>query len=309
MDIKRIIRLLNPLLVDGALAVRQNSNKRLVEMLHELEFSTKNIKKSSEKIEIELQILDVDLLYRLLSGEANKFFLASRVSHERSTQNQLKNASWQTIENYYAAYFGVHYLLRLTGVSVTNIDSRGLAAIARSNYSQEPRFEIPGGLYLMNYDKSSEILTLTKNLKKSGGSHQDVWHLWEKLIDKLNCQTNMDLVEYASVSLDLVEHKRFLVRSNSKYNPPEIRGEINYQFRGGAWVFEKGASKSVGVLQRSLLAENTPNIPATTATPAGLISTNKFIISLAKAVFLHASERYPKGICRSLSNKYKSYIE
>lgn len=77
-------------------------------MLHELEFSTKSVKKIADKIEIELQILDVDLLYRLLAGEANKFLLASRVSHERSTQNQLSNASWQAIENYYAAYFSVH---------------------------------------------------------------------------------------------------------------------------------------------------------------------------------------------------------
>ena len=308
MNIKRIIRLLNPLLVEGALAVRQNSNERLVEMLHELEFRTKSLKKSAEKIEIELQILDVDLLYRLLAGEANKFLLASRVSHERSTQNQPSNASWQAIENYYAAYFGVHYLLRLTGVSVTNIDSRGVAAIARSNYDLKQSFEIPGGLYFMNYDDSSKILTLTKNTKKSGGSHQDVWHFWGKLIDRLRHQTNTDPVEYAAVSIDLAEHKRFLVRSNSKYNPPEIRGEINYQFRGGAWVFEKGASKSVGVLQRSLLAGDVPGAPVTAATPAGLISTNKFIISLAKEVFLYASEKYPKGVCRSLSNKYKSYI-
>ena len=142
MDIKKIIRLLGPLLVEGALAVRKNSNERLVEMLHELEFSTKSVKKIADKIEIELQILDVDLLYRLLAGEANKFLLASRVSHERSTQNQLSNASWQAIENYYAAYFSVHYLLRLTGVSVTNLDPSGVASIKRSNYGPQPSVDI-----------------------------------------------------------------------------------------------------------------------------------------------------------------------
>lgn len=309
MDLKRTIRLLSPLLIEGALAVRQNSNERLVEMLHELEFSTKSIKKSVDKIAIELQILDVDLLYRLLAGEANKFLLASRVSHARSTQNQPSNASWQAIENYYAAYFGVHYLLRLTGVSVTNIDARGVAAIERSNYGQKPSFNIPAGLYVMNFEESSKTLTLTKNTKKSGGSHQDAWHHWEKLIDKLRTQTNTDPVEYAAISLDLAEHKRFLVRSTSKYNPPEIRGEINYQFRGGSWIFEKGASKSVGVLQRSLLTESASGVPVTAATPAGLISTNRFIISLAKAVFLHASDKYPKGVCRSISNKYKTYVQ
>lgn len=308
MDLKRTIRLLSPLLVEGVLAVRQNSNERLVEKLHELEFSTKSIKKSADKIDIELQILDVDLLYKLLAGEANKFLLASRVSHARSTQNQPSNASWQAIENYYAAYFGVHYLLRLTGVSITNIDPKGVLAIERSNFGSKPNFDIPAGLYVMTYEESSRTLTLTKNAKKSGGSHQDAWYLWEKLIDRLRNQTNTDPVEYATISLDLIEHKRFLVRSTSKYNPPEIRGEINYQFRGGSWVFEKDAARSVGVLQRSLSAKDHLGAPVTAATLAGLISTNRFIISLAKAVFLHASDKYPKGVCRSISNKYKVYV-
>lgn len=309
MDIKRTIRLLGPLLVEGALAVRQNSNERLVEMLHELEFSTKSISQNANAIEIELQILDVDLLYRLLAGEANKFLLASRVSHERSMQNQLNNASWQAIESYYAAYFGVHYLLRLTGVSITNLDSKGVAFIERSNYGPKPSFKIPGGLYVMDYDESSKILKLTKNTKKSGGSHQDAWQLWEKLIDQLCIQTNTDPVEYAALSIDLTEHKHFLIRSSSKYNPPEIRGEINYQFRGGSWVFEKGASKSVGILQRSLSTEGVPVVSVKAATPVGLISVNKFIIALAKEVFLYASNKYPKGVCRSISNKYKHYVQ
>ncbi len=310
MDIKRTIRLLGPLLVEGALAVRQNSNARLVEMLHELEFSTKSITQSADKTEIELQILDPDLMYRLLAGEANKFLLASRVSHKRSIQNQPENASWQAIENYYAAYFGVHYLLRLTGVSLTNIDSKGIASIERGIYGPKPSFVVPSGLYVMDYKESSKILKLTKNMKKKGGgSHQEAWQLWEALIDRLRSQTNTDPVEYAATALDLAEHKKFLVRSTSKYNPPEIRGEINYQFRGGAWVFEKNSSKSVGVLQRSLTAEGASSTSSIAATPAGLISTNRFIISLANAVFLHASDKYPKGVCRSLSNKYKSYVQ
>lgn len=308
MDIKRTIRLLGPLLIEGTLAARQNANERLVEMLHELDFITKSINQSANKIEIDLQILDVDLLYRLLAGEANKFLLASRVSHERSLQNQPSNASWQTIESYYAAYFGIHYLLRLTGVSVTNLDTRGVTSIERSNYGPKPSFNLPGGLYVMEYNQSSKILKLTKNTKKAGGSHQDAWQLWEELIDRLRNQTNTDPVEYAALSIGLAEHKRFLVRSNSKYNPPEIRGEINYQFRGGSWVFEKGASKSVGILQRSLSADEAPSASAAAASPAGLIATNKFIIGLAKAVFLHASEKYPKGVCRSISNKYKAYV-
>lgn len=307
METKKAIRLLGPLMVEGVLSVRSHSHDRLVEMLHDLQFSTRSITKTTHHIIISLQILDVEPLYRLLAGEANKFLLASRVSHERSTQDQLNNASWQAIENYYAAYYGVHYLLRLTGVSVTNLDDRGTSSIERSNYGVPPAFPVPSGLYVIKFDDASKVLTLTKNIKKSGGSHQDAWQLWEELIEKLRQQTNTDPIEYAGISMDLAEHKRFLTKSTAKYTPPEIRGEINYQFRGGSWIFEKDAARSIGVLQRSISGVSSFT-PSGAATPEGLIANNKIIIDLAKAVFVHVAEKYPKGVCRALSNKYRSYV-
>ena len=307
MEIKKALRLIGPLLVEGVLSVRNHSHDRLVEMLHELEFITRSVEKTNDNVIIQLQILDADLLYRLLAGEANKFLLASRVSYMRSTQEQPNNASWQAIENYYSAYYGVHYLLRLTGTSVTNLDNHGTSAIERSNLGTPLSLPVPGGLYVIRYDSSSKILTLTKNLKKSGGSHQSAWQLWEELVEKLRAQTSVDLIEYARISIDLAEHKRFLTRSTSKYSPPEIRGEINYQFRGGAWIFEKNSKKSIGILQRSIADTQLPTSSGA-STPEGLIINNKIIISLAKAVFMHISDKYPKGICRSLSNKYKAYL-
>ena len=307
MDIKKAIRLLGPLMVDGILSVRNHSHERVVEMLHELQFVTRGITTTTNQTIIDIQILDAEPLYRLFAGEANKFLLASRISHERSTQEQLNNASWQTIENYYAAYYGIHYLLRLTGVSVTNLDSRGVNAIQRSIYGAFSVPTVPSGLYVLKFDDASKVLTLTKNNKKSGGSHQDAWQLWEELVEKMRVQTNTDPVEYASISIELTEHKQYLIKSTAKYNPPEIRGEINYQFRGGSWIFEKNASKSIGILQRSIAGGQSFHTPGL-ATPQSLIANNKMIIDLAKAVFIYAAGKYPKGICRALSNKYKTYI-
>lgn len=306
MEIKKAIRLLGPLMVEGVLSVRNHSHDRLVEMLHELHFITRSIIKTADHIIVKLQILDVEPLYQLLAGEANRFLLASRVSHERSTQNQLNNASWQAIENYYAAYYGVHYLLRLTGVSVTNLDARGTSSIAQSCYKAHSTCTVPLGLYTIKFDVTSEVLTLTKKIKKSGGSHQDAWQLWEELIEKLCLQTVTDPNEYAGISMDLIEHKQFLKKSTGKYNPPEIRGEINYQFRGNSWIFEKNASRSIGILQRSI--SSAQSSPLKEVTPKGLIANNKIIINLAKAVFIHAAEKYPKGVCKVLLNKYKFYI-
>ena len=138
--------------------------------------------------------------------------------------------------------------------------------------------------------------------------------LWKFLmISLLNCSTeteakenNNDPVEYARTSQDLDEHKNFLVKSTDKYSPPEIRGEINYQFKGSTWIFEPKAKDKIDKLQRSIL--NTKLFSSTgDYTPEGLVSNNKLIIELANAVFLHAAQRYPRGICRSLANKYSKY--
>ncbi|PBQ21537.1 hypothetical protein CCL08_04005 [Pseudomonas congelans] len=308
MEINKLIRLFTPLAVEGVWAVKRNSHERLVERLNDLEFVARNLSKTDKLLTIELQILDESLLYRLLAGEANKFFLASRLTYNRSAQNQIANASWQAVEHYYAAYYAVHYLLRLTGMSVTNLDDVGARAIESNSLGGIAANTVPAGLYLMSYDKNSRILTLKKELKKSGGgSHQQLWSLWEVLLEKLDLGTNQDPVEYTSVSIWLAVHKSFLVRSTAKYNPPDIRGEINYQFKGGSWKFEANARDVVGRLQRAISTMQM-STPAKAATPEGLVLHNNFIIEFAKLVFIHSSKIYPKGICHSLANQYADYI-
>lgn len=308
MEFNKLIRLFLPLAVEGVWAVKRYSRERLVEKLDHLEFSVRKFTATSKLLSIELQILDEALLYKLLAGEANKFLLASRLTYNRSTQNQEANASWQAVEHYYSAYYAVHYLLRVAGISVTNLDERGARIIEESSFGSLARNSVPSGLYLMRYDKASKILTLEKDLKKSGGgSHQQLWSLWEMLLEKLDAGTSQDLVEYASVSVALAVHKNFLVRSTAKYNPPDIRGEINYQFKGGSWKFEEGAGRVVGRLQRAISSMQY-SASISSATPEGLISNSNFIIEFAKRVFLHSSDRYPKGIVHSLANQYSEYL-
>ncbi|MBS4090519.1 hypothetical protein [Pseudomonas rustica] len=288
--------------------MKRNSHGRLVEKLNDLEFVVRSIVKTDKALTIELQILDDALLHRLLAGEANKFLLASRLTYNRSAQEQIANASWQAVEHYYAAYYAVHYLLRVTGVSVTNLDDGGARIIESSSLGLIAPNSVSSGLYLMSYDKGSKILTLRKELKKAGGgSHQQLWNLWEKLVEKLDAATNQDPVEYTGISVALAVHKSFLVKSTAKYNPPDIRGEINYQFKGGSWKFEENAKNVVGRLQRAISTMQV-SAPTNTATPEGLVSHNNFIIEFAKLVFVHSSKNYPSGIGHSLANQYADYL-
>lgn len=308
MDFAKLVRLILPNVVDGVLQSRRQSYGRLVEKLQELEFVTRSITHNPNDVTIELQVIDEDLLFFLFSGESNKFLLASLLSYERALQSQRGNAAWQAIEHYYAAYYAIHYLLRVTGVSLSNLDSIATDAIIRNQLGPAKINSIPGGLYVLRYDNSTKTIVLTKNLKSgAGGSHQDAWKLWLELIGKLQLTATSDPVEYARESLNLSTHKSFVLRSTGRYNPPELRGEINYQFKGGAWIFEQNASQSIRRLQ-AMIAETPLSSSNPTVPPEFLVSNNALIIHFAKTLFLHSSDSYPKSICRSLKNKYAAYM-
>jgi hypothetical protein len=297
-----------PEVVDGILKSQRNSYTRLIEGLQDLQFVTRSITVTKSESTIELQVLDDSLFFQLLSGEANNFLLASLVSYERSFQKQEKNAAWQTIEHYYSAYYAIHYLLRITGTSLTNLDITATNNILRNQDGPTKLSEFPSGLYTLTYDDKSKTIYLRKNLKKgSGGSHIDAWHLWEDLVSKMQANTTKDIAEYINESVDLSTHKKYLIRSTGKYSPPEVRGEINYQFKGGTWIFEKNSQKSVQRLQ-SAIQDSSMTINSALVNPETLISNNKIIVHLAKTAFLHSADKYPKSICRSLKNKYSTYM-
>ncbi|GAB3547376.1 hypothetical protein GCM10027343_26540 [Noviherbaspirillum agri] len=307
MEFAKLVRLFLPSAVEGIFKVRQRSHHRLVEKLQEIDFVTRGIVQTGSDTEITLQVLDDEAIHKLLSGEANKFLLASLLSRQRAMQTQDSNAAWQTVEHYYAAYYAIHYMLRITGVSITNLDSTATNLILRAQLSKTKVNSVPGGLYVLRYDDVNKNITLKTRSKKNGGSHQEAWQLWVELVDKLQNAANSDIGEYAREVGDLIAHKAFLVRSVGHYNPPELRGEINYQFKGGAWKFEKDSAKTVRKLQLAIEQPNTSTADRG-VNAESLITNNKIIINLAKAIFLHSSERYPKSVSSSIKNMYGAYV-
>jgi hypothetical protein len=308
MEFNKLIRLLIPCTVEGVLKTPKLSRERVVENLNKVSFLTRSITEQDEETIIELQILDESALFVLLAGEAHNFFLASVMTYDRAKQLQPGNAAWQVIEHYYAAYYALHYLMRITGVSLTNIDHVAEKAIINNQIIAAANrvTKIPKGNYVLHYDESRKLIFLRK-INRKGGSHVEAWKLWLELINKLNENTNTDTIEYATVSIGLNAHKNFLMRSTGVYNPPEIRGEINYQFKGGLWSFEKNPNASIRKAQTLMAQQALPTAPMK-VNPDAMVANNNVIINLAKQMFLHSSRNYPRSICSSLANQYRSYL-
>lgn len=309
MEITKLIQLFLPLGLSGVFCARQYSNKRVIERIDEIDFMTRKIHKTSDGIEIELQILDSEKFYVLLANEAYRFLLASMITKNRATQNQNMNAAWQVIEQYYSAYYAAHYLIRLTGTIISNLDKNTIISIQKSNLNNQKTIEIPTGLYVLEYNSENNTLFLRKNLnKKSGGSHQELWHLWARVVEDLIQEANKDPVEYASISLDLIDHSKFLIKSTNQYTPPDVRGYINYQFKGAVWEFEGKISESVRLKQLSISDEKFSG-PINNTNPDGLILNNKILITLAKEVFKYNADKFPRSISTSLMNKYSHHFD
>lgn len=302
-------------LVAGA---RKKSVVKFADSLDEINFIVTEFIESAPKVKatattlaipavkqvIDLLMIDNVKFAKLVAGEAHKFFLASMVSLERSRQSQQHNLAWQIVEHYYAAYYAIHYLMRVVGYSLTNIDDSALKVIKRSSLIGD--INVKGGLNTMNFSDDCKAVSLIKN-EKGGGSHKDAWAIWSRIIYDLIQTCKVDDVEYSSLEIELTQHLHFIKVNDQKFNPSEIRAEVNYQFKGQSWCFEDDTSGKFAKIQSEI------NDDAFVLTQSedklfNLINHNKFIIKLAQNFFKQSSEGYSTGICRSIRNQFSDRI-
>ncbi|BET24518.1 hypothetical protein EV673_1611 [Limnobacter thiooxidans] len=155
----------------------------------------------------------------------------------------------------------------------------------------------------MEFDQSSSDLKLTRQIdKKKGGSHQDAWRMWSLIIDQMIEKMNSDSDEYVKEQIDLLEHKKYV----KDLRPPSVRGEINYQFKGGLWIFEGKKSSFKTIISKAL--EDDTVLFNSSDPLLKFIYHNKSIIFTANLFFESIVSRNPGSICSGIKNKYKDYI-
>lgn len=304
-NLVKIERLFKQLTCPSILGAGKIAHGRAIEKLDDLNFTLTNVVPPPHQ-KISLRMIDSKEFAYYMAGEANRFFLASMVSWSRSQSEENENLSWQVVEHYYSAYYAVHYLIRIAGLSLTNVDKPTLRTILRSNMTGNVFNNLESGLNLMRYDSACENITLEKKDKK-GGSHIDAWASWVSVVERLILETNADIQEYAETAVSLSEHLGFIKRANDTFSPTVIRNEVNYQFSNNAWCFD-GLTKEKIRRVRKVINENSLLLRNNGDMLESLICNNNLIISLAKKVFKSASENNSKSICRLLLTKYKQKI-
>lgn len=164
-NIVKIDRLFRTLTCPLILGAGKIAHGRAIEKIDDLDFSLTHVELHPHQ-SLALQMIDSKEFAFFMAGEANRFFLASMVSLARAKDDESENLSWQVVEHYYSAYYAVHYLIRVSGMSLTNIDKATLRIILRSNMTGTTYQNLESGLNLMRYDQLCEKITLEKKIKK-----------------------------------------------------------------------------------------------------------------------------------------------
>ena len=286
---------------DIAMAARYQK-ERAVDNLKDVQASLIGVDASSNSF--TMRILDRKGFGDYIAGEAARFWLASMFSLVRASQSEEKNAAWQVIELYYAAYYAAHFAIRITGQSISQMDSGATNQVQRNNLTGSP-FKPNTGLYKLEY-KDLDNVKFTP-IPKGGGSHKSAWASWESTIRELLAHTEEDISEYIEQSVSLLEHQKRI--SPGSYNAPsEIRAEINYQFKGQLWPFEERPKRYIEKIN-AMVASSDKKISGSASQPEVLITTSKYIIYLAHALVESSVKRYPKSILNMLHQKHlPSYL-
>lgn len=304
-NLVKIERLFKQLSCPPIVGAGRLAHGRTIEKLEDLNFTLVDVTQSPNQ-KIMLRMIDSQEFSHYMAGEANRFFLASMISWNRSQSEENENLSWQIVEHYYSAYYAVHYLIRIAGLSITNVDKPTLRIIQRSNITGRAFGNLESGLNLMHYDRECENIILEKKDRK-GGSHIDAWASWVSVVEQLLSETNSDIQEYAETAVSLSEHLAFIKRTNDTFSPTVIRNEVNYQFANNAWCFD-GLTKDKIRRVRAAINDNSLLLRNSGDLLENLVCNNNLIISLAKRVFKSASNYNSKSICRLLIHKYKQKI-
>jgi hypothetical protein len=217
-----------------------------------------------------------------------------------------RSTAWLLIQYYYAAYFAAHAVLRMLGVSCSNIDGIQTAAINEviDLYGMANGQKVIGGTYKCSYSPAHRQLICSWHVNDKGGSHQFLWTTFHEEMRLLSTKiltapgVRIDQQEVASKIDELCD----VLCSNGNSGGgwlPSVRNRVNYQQDMGAWFPYSGVTKSIADQMfetRDLWTKDPMKISLVSkpsAVQAKFLSTCSFVIGLARTMVLDMAERHP----------------
>lgn len=176
-----------------------------------------------------------------MSHEADRFASASFESllvDARFDRNP-RSIAWMLIKGYYAAFFAVHALLRISGSACTRIAPETATSINREIALLLPGSpSVFGGLYLISLQNSGVEINCEMLGSAKGGSHESLWALLPAFLDDLENKvlTHGTVPEEDGRLVSAVDDFRTLIaKKGGAIWFTQVRNRINYSHEYGAW--------------------------------------------------------------------------
>ena len=207
-----------------------------------------------------------DNYFRAIANDSDRFTRASVETIAAIQENRVfsKGSAWVIICSYYASFFAAHGILRIFGITLSQLSYEHTSKILDQAIllgKDAGLSKIEAGFYRSVFDKSSKTI----EFKKLKDSHADLWATFFQLLkDLIN-----DVPNLAAISQDKLDTMDFLIEIKNAISQKDgrdkgnwlsiIRNDINYQGFYGTWFPYSRTDFNVNLLSlnsKRLLEEN-----------------------------------------------------
>ena len=150
-----------------------------------------------------------------------------------------RSTAWMLIKGYYAAFFAVHSLLRISGSACTRIGPETTASINREIALLLPGAPtVLGGLYLLSLHNSGAEINCQRLDSGKGGSHESLWSLLPAFLNDIE---NKVLSHGTAPEEDgrlvsaLNDLKTLIAKKGGATWFTQVRNRVNYSHEYGVW--------------------------------------------------------------------------
>lgn len=189
--------------------------------------------------DITLHILDHEFFNETLGYDFSRFSCAAFESMLDSVDDIKfpKATAWPSIKAYYASFFSAHAILRLFGVSCSQVEPAQAALLSKYATLYGIANKAQAGFYVARFSSSTNELTL----KKMKDTHGDTWATFNKQLISLSG----DILLVPGISQNKTDTSVFLTKLSDSLCgggrfasgnwPSFYRNNLNYKHDYQAW--------------------------------------------------------------------------
>lgn len=280
-----------------------------------------------KKDEFEVTVADSLFLLESLGFDCNRFSTAAFETALDCMRSRLhkKSLGWVIVQQYYSAFYSGHFVLRVFGISISQLS--GTVARAIENVADifgcKNGVKLEEGLYSLDFSRNPMQLIGQKKAISGDGSHVAMWTKLSELLRRLSLTVLSDgSATYRQSVSDLLSTccKNLNHAGANGSWLSRIRNEANYKLSGGLWYPYLGREAYYDDIERMLaMWESDPIEIKLDIYPhkqyLKFIATCQFLIGLAKAIALDMGLRCSKGKSYlhvgpiALINQYKGKVK